>query len=62
MVLVLCALGVQGEEIVWFDGLHPITYQMPKELEPVVMTAQEMWKDLALLPLKNQYEIPPTQP
>ena len=45
VVLVLCALGVQGEEIVWFDGLHPITYQMPKELEPVVMTAQEMWKD-----------------
>ena len=45
MVHVLCALGVQGKEIVWFDGLHPITYQMPKEVEPVVQVAMEMWKD-----------------
>ena len=32
-------------EVVWFDGLHPITYQMPEEVEPVVNTALEMWKD-----------------
>ena len=45
MMLALCVLGAQGAEVVWFDGQHPITYQMPKDVEPVVMTALEMWKD-----------------
>lgn len=31
-------------EVVWFDGQHPITYQLPKKVEPVVMTALDMWK------------------
>ena len=31
-------------EVVWFDGQHPITYQLPKKAEPVVMTALDMWK------------------
>ena len=30
-------------EVVWFDGLHPITYQIPKKVEPVVKTALDMW-------------------
>ena len=30
-------------EVVWFDGLHPITYQIPKRVEPVVKTALDMW-------------------
>lgn len=30
-------------EVVWFDGLHPITYQIPKNVEPVVKTALDMW-------------------
>ena len=30
-------------EVVWFDGLHPITYQIPKKAEPVVKTALDMW-------------------
>lgn len=41
MVLPLSAFG----EVVWFDGQHPITYQMPKQVEPVVKIALEMWKD-----------------
>lgn len=32
-------------ELIWFDGQHPITYQMPKMVEPVVKVALEMWKD-----------------
>ena len=32
-------------EVVWFDGHSPITYQLPRRVEPVVMTALEMWKD-----------------
>ena len=31
-------------KVVWFDGQHPITYSMPKKVEPVVMIALEMWK------------------
>ena len=29
--------------VVWFDGQHPITYNMPKKVEPVVRIALEMW-------------------
>ena len=32
-------------EVVWFNGKQPITYSLPKEVEPVVTTALEMWKD-----------------
>ena len=32
-------------EVVWFDGSSPITYQLPRQVEPVVVTALEMWKD-----------------
>lgn len=34
-----------GTQVVWFDGQHPVTYEMPKNADPVVMTALEMWKD-----------------
>ena len=45
MVLFLCVLGVQATELVWFDGQQPITYSVPKKVEPVVKIALEMWKD-----------------
>ena len=44
MVLFLCVLGVQATELVWFDGQQPITYSVPKKVEPVVKIALEMWK------------------
>ena len=44
MVLALCVLGVQAAEVVWFDGQGPITYRVPKKVEPVVKIALEMWK------------------
>ena len=30
--------------VVWFDGVHPISYQVPKKAEPVLTIALEMWK------------------
>ena len=39
------ALCTSSAEVVWFDGQHPITYQIPKKVEPVVKIALEMWKD-----------------
>ena len=39
------SLIVSRAEVVWFDGKSPITYQIPKRVEPVVVTALEMWKD-----------------
>ena len=32
-------------EVVWFDGKSPISYNLPKEVEPVVKIALDMWKD-----------------
>ena len=32
-------------DVVWFDGRQPITYSLPERVEPVVVTALEMWKD-----------------
>ena len=31
-------------EVVWFDGWHPVTYSLPKRVEPVVEVALEMFK------------------
>jgi hypothetical protein len=39
-----CSLFTFSAEVVWFDGQYPIMYQMPKEVEPVVKIALEMWK------------------
>ena len=32
-------------EVLWFDGRNPITYSIPKKVEPVVKVALDMWKD-----------------
>lgn len=45
----LYAQRKEQAEVVWFDGRHPITYQLPTDVEPVVMTALEMWKNDMLL-------------
>ena len=36
---------MQASNLTWFDGQHPITYQLPRKVEPVVETALAMWKD-----------------
>jgi len=36
---------MQASNLTWFDGQHPITYQLPRMVEPVVETALTMWKD-----------------
>ncbi|MBE6332098.1 MAG: hypothetical protein E7070_07325 [Bacteroidales bacterium] len=31
-------------DVVWFDGQSPITYSVPRKVEPVVQVALDMWK------------------
>ena len=31
-------------EVVWFNGKSPITFSLPKKVEPVVLIALDMWK------------------
>ncbi len=32
-------------ELVWFDGQHPVTYSVPRRVDPVVQTALDMFAD-----------------
>ena len=47
LLFIVChvSLITSHAEVVWFDGTSPITYQLPQQVEPVVVTALEMWKD-----------------
>ena len=36
---------VVAADVVWFDGQSPVTYSVQKGVDPVVLTALEMWKD-----------------
>ena len=49
LLLVLCACcawlqSVTAAELEWFDGQHPVTYSLPKRVEPVVKVALELFK------------------
>lgn len=44
LLLICHPILALATESVWFDGQHPITYQVPKKVDPVVKTALEMWK------------------
>ena len=45
LILTLLLLSLMAEaQIVWFDGKNPITYSVPKNAEPVVKIALDMWK------------------
>lgn len=44
-ILTLLLLSLMAKaQVVWFDGKTPVTYSVPKRVEPVVKTALEMWK------------------
>ena len=52
--------SMQASNLTWFDGQHPITYQLPSMVEPVVETALAMWKDdmrqvTGLTPVASQH-------
>jgi hypothetical protein len=58
VLLLLFPLAIQAE-VVWFDGNNPITYSLPKHVEPVVKIALDMWKDdmrqvTGLVPVASQ--------
>ena len=44
LTLILFSLAIKSQ-VVWFDGKSPITYSVPKRVEPVVKVALDMWKD-----------------
>ena len=45
IILVLFFLSLMAEaQVMWFDGKTPITYSIPKKVEPVVKIALDMWK------------------
>ncbi|MDE7085096.1 MAG: DUF4982 domain-containing protein, partial [Prevotella sp.] len=37
--------SLPAQQLVWYDGKSPITYQVTGAVDPVVMTALDMWKD-----------------
>ena len=41
----VCHVHAETDELVWFDGQHPITYSVPRNVEPVVSSALEMFRD-----------------
>ena len=41
----VCPVHAETDELVWFDGQHPITYSVPRNVEPVVSIALEMFRD-----------------
>ena len=43
LLMVLTTIDLKAE-LVWFNGQAPITYSVPKKVEPVVKIALEMWK------------------
>ena len=45
LILTLLQLSLMAEaQMVWFDGKNPVTYSVPKNVEPVVKMALDMWK------------------
>ena len=43
LTLILVCVGVKAADVVWFDGQHPVTYQMVGKTDPVVKIALEMF-------------------
>lgn len=48
LITIFCILLTSSSafaDVTWFDGKHPVTYEMPSGVEPVVRVALEMWKE-----------------
>jgi len=43
VVFMAVCIGARGADVVWFDGQHPITYQVLGKTDPVVRIALEMF-------------------
>ncbi len=37
-----CSLIISAGEVVWFDGQHPVTYNIPKKAELVVEGCRQL--------------------
>lgn len=45
LLCLFCAEKDLASDLIWFDGIHPITYRLPSNPSPVVQSALAMWKD-----------------
>ena len=47
LLLILCSLccGAAAAAVVWYDGQHPVTYQLTGKPAPVVYQALRMFAD-----------------
>lgn len=43
VVFIVVCVGTRGADVVWFDGQHPISYQVVGKTDPVVKIALEMF-------------------
>ena len=43
LLTVFAAVGVKAADVVWFDGQHPVSYQIVGKTDPVVKIALEMF-------------------
>ena len=43
--LMLTVSPIHSENLIWFDGKHPVTYTVGRHTDPVVMTALEMFRE-----------------
>lgn len=44
LMLAVASLPVAAKDILWYDGIHAVTYHVQKNADPVVMTAVDMFK------------------
>ena len=44
-VLLLLTTSVCANDVVWFDGYHPVTYQLQGKVDPVVKIALQMFTE-----------------
>ena len=45
LLFTLCCCVATAADIVWFDGQHPVSYQIVGKTDPVVQQALKMWSD-----------------
>ena len=44
LMMLLSCLSAWAADVVWFDGVHPVSYSLPKKVEPVVEVALSLFK------------------
>ena len=45
VALALTAVSARATDVVWFDGQHPVSYEVAGKVDPVVKMALQMFED-----------------